>query len=63
MLYSKRFGDKMKNLYELTIGEDTLLGEWTITRVPGGWLFLHYGGCGKTSVFVPYHNEFDDRVI
>ena len=53
----------MKSIYELVFGEAQLRGDWEVMRVPGGWIFLHYGGSGKTSTFVPYNSEFDDRPI
>lgn len=44
-----------EELYNLKLGEEIRRG-WTITRVPGGWIFSQ--GNGSSSVFVPYHNEF-----
>jgi hypothetical protein len=51
----------MKSIYELAFSESERIGNYEVMRVPGGWIFLHYGGSGKCAVFVPFHNEFDDR--
>lgn len=53
----------MKSIYELAFSESEYFGIYEVTRVPGGWIFLQYGGLGKAAVFVPYNNEFDNRYI
>lgn len=53
----------MTDIYKLKLHESIeirRLGGFTITRVPGGWLyrFLHTGSVTASTVFVPFDNEF-----
>lgn len=54
----------MQNIYTLKLGEsyEDEQNDYVITRVPGGWIFYKYyvgmNSSSKTSVFVPFNNEF-----
>lgn len=57
----------MDKIYNLKLGEsieDEKTG-YHITRVPGGWVFYKYyagmNSSSKTSVFVPFNNEFQNK--
>jgi hypothetical protein len=51
----------MNNIYDMKLHDaiEIARGITYVVRVPGGWLYTSH----NTSVFVPYHNEFDDRKI
>jgi len=54
----------MDNLYEMKLHEELTIGWIKILRVPGGWIYVEYqqthntDDTKHTSVFVPFHNEF-----
>jgi len=47
-----------KNIYDLALHEEHATGYWTITRVPGGWIYEPWdeekGQPKPCLVFVPY---------
>jgi len=53
-----------KNIYDMQLHETITVGYLYITRVAGGWL---YGSTNEDesaqTVFVPYHNEFQDGAM
>lgn len=42
-----------KTIHELTLGEITTVGEYEVTRVPGGWIYMRMVINGSVAVFVP----------
>lgn len=59
----------MKDLYKMKLHDVITVararGELKVVRVPGGWVYETYTDSVKytyqvTSVFVPYHNEFEE---
>lgn len=57
-----------KTIHNLKLHESlNLAGGWlNITRVPGGWVYMHVLDCGEagvrpTSVFVPLNKEFEEQ--
>ena len=59
---NKLSDETARELYGLKLLETIRKDAWTITRVPGGWIFSAYydGGSSATDigVFVPFDNEF-----
>lgn len=50
----------MDDIYQMKIHDEIHLGEKVvILRVPGGWIYTTYCDMKPTSVFVPYHREFN----
>lgn len=49
----------MVSIYDLQLNESVEEGDFKITRVPGGWIYLQNLSGGISSVFVSFHNEFD----
>jgi hypothetical protein len=48
----------VRTIYDLKLGEEMGLLFWSVTRVPGGWIFL--GGINTSCCFVPFDNEFQN---
>jgi len=57
-----------KNIYDLELHETCKIKiavgvlssiEYTITRVPGGWIYLSTTVNGISTIFVPYSKEFN----
>lgn len=44
------------DIYKMGLMDSIEWRGWTITRVPGGWIFEHVAT--MTSTFVRYNNEF-----
>ena len=44
-------------MYDMKLGDDTIVGPYRVTRVPGGWIFM-----AQTCVFVEFHNEFQPKM-
>ena len=56
--------DKSKSIYDLELHEETSSQGWyTITRVPGGWIYELRRPSSNIleSVFVPYSDEFKPK--
>lgn len=57
-------GNEKKSIYDLELNETLVSCDYIIRRVPGGWVYTEYDGansqniCIMSSVFVPFHNEF-----
>jgi hypothetical protein len=49
----------MTSIYDLQLNESVEEEDFKITRVPGGWIYLKNLDGGISTVFVPFHNEFD----
>ena len=51
----------MEDIYNMKLHEEIGVGDYTILRVPGGWIYKRiWEGC-ISIVFVPYSTEFDFR--
>ena len=48
--------DAMK-MWNMRLNETIIVGGWSITRVPGGWIYLS-NEPGGSAVFVPLNREF-----
>lgn len=46
-----------KTIYEMELHDELRDSSWYITRVAGGWIYMHIEA-GMSPVFVPWHNEF-----
>lgn len=46
----------MEKIYEMKLGDCIKTDNWEITRVPGGWIYVHTRMIA--SAFVRYDNEF-----
>jgi len=45
-------------IYELKLHETVKEGDFKITRVPKGWIYLQIVEGRISAVFVPFHDEF-----
>jgi hypothetical protein len=50
-----------ENLFQMKLHERFNIGEYIITRVPGGWMYKY--SSGDLAVFVPLNNEFCRRGV
>ena len=48
----------MKKIHELELHEELIIAGYTITRVPGGWIYQSLGAQEYSNVFVPFTTEF-----
>jgi hypothetical protein len=48
------------NLHEMKLHTELNFNNFTILRVPGGWLYLYYN-VNTCVVFVPFNNEFQEN--
>ena len=47
------------NVYEMKLHDEITESPWYITRVPGGWTYLH-NESGTSPVFVPFNNDLQE---
>ena len=47
------------NVYEMKLHDEITESPWYITRVPGGWTYLH-NKSGTSPVFVPFNNDLQE---
>jgi hypothetical protein len=45
-------------LYKMRFAELLCVHNYEVMRVPGGWIFTRFHEDSLSSVFVPFHNEF-----
>lgn len=43
-----------EKIYALQLNDSIYVGDWQVTRVPGGWIYAAF----QTAVFVPFSREF-----
>ena len=48
--------DNLKDIYNIALHEMIDVGDWAVTRVPGGWIYFDKNP--HIAVFVPFNNEF-----
>lgn len=52
----------MKTIYELKLHEELQIEGFSVTRVPGGWIYRYWDYTAKdyypTATFVPFSGEF-----
>jgi hypothetical protein len=46
------------NIYDLKLHEKIRIGDFTIYRLPGGWIYQSMIWDG--SIFIPYNDEFKE---
>ena len=48
-------------LYEMSPFVPERLGDWVVTRVPGGWIFeSKYQDVGGSPLFIPFNNDLQN---